>query len=119
MKPHMRRSSKSVVISAVLVVLASALLVGASQVASGDGLNYVPNEYIIHVRPGTSVSTVEQAVNAIGFSFYLPGSDTNGPYTAGTGSWAPNGNWEDADRVVAGDYSMHELTVNAGSILPQ
>ena len=62
--------------------------------------------------------TARQAVNAIGFSFYLPGSDANGPYTAGTGSWAPNGNWEDANRVEAGDYSIHELTVKAGSILP-
>ena len=63
--------------------------------------------------------TAQQAVNAIGFSFYLPGSDVNGPFTAGTGSWAPNGNWEDAHTVVTGDYSIHELTVKAGSILPR
>ena len=62
--------------------------------------------------------TQEQDVNAIGFYFYLPDSDTSGPYTAGTGDWAPNGNWEEADTVVAGDYSTHELTVEAGSILP-
>jgi len=57
-------------------------------------------------------------VNAIGFFFYLPDSDTSGPYTAGTGDWAPNGNWDDADTVVAGDYSTHELAILAGSILP-
>ncbi len=60
----------------------------------------------------------ERDVNAIGFFFYLPDSDTNGPYTAGTGDWAPNGSWEDADTVVAGDYSTHQLSVEAGSILP-
>ena len=58
------------------------------------------------------------AVNAIGFFFYLPDSDTSGPYTAGTGDWAPNGKWDDADTVVAGDYSTHQLTIEAGSILP-
>ncbi|MCH7579113.1 MAG: hypothetical protein IIB22_02595 [Chloroflexi bacterium] len=62
--------------------------------------------------------TQEQDVNALGFFFYLPDSDTSGPYTAGTGDWAPNGNWEDADTVVAGDYTTHELTIEAGSILP-
>jgi len=62
--------------------------------------------------------TSQNDVNALGFFFYLPDTDTNGPYTAGTGDWAPNGVWEDADTVVAGDYSTHQLTVEAGSILP-
>lgn len=62
--------------------------------------------------------TQEQDVNAIGFFFYLPDTDTSGPYTAGTGDWAPNGNWEEADTVVAGDYSTHQLVIEAGSILP-
>jgi hypothetical protein len=62
--------------------------------------------------------TEDVDVNAIGFFFYLPDSDTSGPYTAGTGDWAPNGNWDDAGIVVAGDYSTHELVILAGSILP-
>ena len=62
--------------------------------------------------------TQERDVNAIGFFFYLPDSNTSGPYTAGTGDWAPNGNWDDADTVEAGDYSTHQLAVLTGSILP-
>ncbi|MEX0785322.1 MAG: hypothetical protein WD939_01675 [Dehalococcoidia bacterium] len=59
-----------------------------------------------------------EPVNAIGFFFYLPDTDTTGPYTAGTATWAPNGLWGDADTVVAGDYASHELVVRAGSSAP-
>ncbi len=78
MKPCTRRSNGYVLVPVVLVARASALLFGVTQAAFGDGLNYVPNEYIIHVRPGTSVSTVEQAVNAIGASLVktIPVPDT-------------------------------------------
>ncbi len=50
-----------------------------------------------------------QDVNAIGFFFYLPGTDTDGVYTAGKADWAPDGDWAKADTVEAGDYSSHEL----------
>ncbi len=50
-----------------------------------------------------------QDVNAIGFFFYLPGTDTNSFYTAGVADWAPDGDWAKADTVQAGDYSSHEL----------
>ena len=53
--------------------------------------------------------TGQQDVNAIGFFFYLPGTDTNGAYTAGVADWAPDGDWAKADTVQAGDYSSHEL----------
>lgn len=58
-----------------------------------------------------------QSVNAISFFFYLPGTDTSGLYTAGKADWAPDGKWENADQVEAGDYSRHELVVEAGSVL--
>lgn len=53
--------------------------------------------------------TGQQDVNAIGFFFYLPGTDTSGVYTAGSADWAPGGDWASADTVEAGDYSGHEL----------
>ena len=53
--------------------------------------------------------TSQQDVNAIGFFFYLPGTDTTGVYTAGVADWAPDGDWASADTVQAGDYSRHEL----------
>jgi hypothetical protein len=58
-----------------------------------------------------------QSVNAISFFFYLPGTDTSGLYTAGKADWAPDGKWENADQVEAGDYSRHQLVVEAGSVL--
>jgi hypothetical protein len=57
-----------------------------------------------------------QSVNAISFFFYLPGSDTTGMYTAGKADWAPDGEWGNADQVKAGDYSRHELVVEAGGV---
>jgi len=59
-----------------------------------------------------------QPVNAISFFFYLPDTNTSGVYTAGKADWAPDGKWENADQVQAGDYSSHELVVEAGSALP-
>lgn len=53
--------------------------------------------------------TSQQDVNAIGFFFYLPGTDTTFLYTAGKADWAPHGDWASADTVQAGDYSDHEL----------
>jgi hypothetical protein len=60
----------------------------------------------------------KQPVNAIGFFFYLPGTDTSGFYTAGKADWAPQGKWEDADKVEAGDYSTHKLVVEASAAVP-
>ena len=53
--------------------------------------------------------TGQQDVNAIGFFFYLPDTDTASVYTAGKADWAPDGDWESADTVEVGDYSRHEL----------
>jgi len=53
--------------------------------------------------------TSRNKVNAIGFLFYLPGSDATGIYTAGKADWAPNGDWAKADSVRAGDYSKNRL----------
>ena len=53
--------------------------------------------------------TNQQDVNAIGFFFFLPGTDTTSIYTAGTADWAPDGDWAKADTVQAGNYSRHRL----------
>ena len=53
--------------------------------------------------------TDQHDVNAIGFFFYLPGTDTTRIYTAGTADWAPDGDWARADTVQAGNYSRHRL----------
>ena len=57
--------------------------------------------------------TSQHDVNAIAFFFYLPGTDTTGVYTAGKADWAPHGDWAQASDVVTGDYSEHELVVEA------
>ena len=62
--------------------------------------------------------TSGQAVNAIGFFFYLPGTDVGGTYSAGRADWAPAGDWASADTVRAGDYSRHELgAIHVGGAL--
>ena len=43
-------------------------------------------------------------VNALGFFFYFPIADPNGP-ADGSIDWAPNGKWADALKVQTGDYS--------------
>ncbi len=55
--------------------------------------------------------TSQQDVNAIGFAFYLPGTDTTGAsaYSGGRAFWAPDGDWASANTVRAGDYSRHKL----------
>ncbi len=53
--------------------------------------------------------------NAIGFFLYLPGTNSNGFYTAGKADWAPNGKWEEAKSVKTGDYSKHRLVIETGS----
>ena len=55
--------------------------------------------------------------NAITFFFYLPGTDPRGVYTGGSAIWAPNGKWEDANRVRTGNYSQHQLWVTAESVI--
>jgi len=35
---------------------------------------------------------------AISILFYLPNTETDGPYTAGMATWAPNGKWESANK---------------------
>lgn len=57
--------------------------------------------------------TAQQDVNAIAIFAYLPGTDTEGVYTAGQATWAPHGDWAQANEVVTGDYSEHELVVDA------
>ena len=47
--------------------------------------------------------------NAVGFFFFLPGTDSGSFFTAGKVDWAPGGVWGDADTVSAGDYSKHRL----------
>ena len=62
--------------------------------------------------------TSQQDVNAIAFSFYLPGSDTTDIYSAGKAIWAPDGDLASADTVRAGDYSRHKLgAIDVGGAL--
>lgn len=53
--------------------------------------------------------------NAILLSFYLPGTDASGPPTGGAAVWAPNGKWQNAGAVRAGDYSRHRLVIQPGA----
>ena len=53
--------------------------------------------------------------NALSLLYYFPKTDIAGHYTAGRASWAPNGKWEDAGEVKAGDYSQHRLVIETGN----
>ncbi len=57
-------------------------------------------EEVIKLAPG---------VNAVVVFFYTPDSEPTGLYTAGKGTWAPNGRWEDAGRM-----NDKELVVEKG-----
>ena len=58
-----------------------------------------------------------RSYNAVGFFFYLPGTDTRRLFTAGQATWAPDGKWENARQVVAGDNHRHRLVVRTGSAI--
>jgi len=58
-----------------------------------------------------------RSCNAVGFFFYLPGTDTRGLFTAGQATWAPDGKWENARQVIAGDTHRHRLVVQAGNAI--
>lgn len=61
--------------------------------------------------------TARRDVNAIAVYAYLPGTDIEGAYTAGQAIWSPHGDWAQASEVVTGDYSEHELAVDAEPVL--
>jgi len=51
--------------------------------------------------------------DAIGFFLYLPGTNTDGLYTAGKATWAPYGDFARQMEVASGDYSKHKLILVA------
>ena len=55
--------------------------------------------------------------NAVEFLFYLPGTDIQRFFTAGQAIWAPDGKWENANLVVAGDNHRHQLTIKVGNAI--
>jgi hypothetical protein len=55
--------------------------------------------------------TAKQRVNAIMIFFYGPNADVTGVFDVARVEWAPNGRWEDAATVRAGDYSSFRYTV--------
>ncbi|MCE5199677.1 MAG: S8 family serine peptidase [Armatimonadota bacterium] len=67
MEPRVRRS-KRILLTGITFLMLMSLWLTAAVVASADtgNVQYVPNEYIIHVQPGTSYSTVEQLVSRMG-----------------------------------------------------
>lgn len=79
MKPRACRSRNWILLAAVTVVMASMWLVGgvANAQTQGGKPVYVPDEYIIHVTPGTSVPQVQQMVDKLGATLtdVLPLSD--------------------------------------------
>jgi hypothetical protein len=58
-----------------------------------------------------------RSCNAVGFFFYLPGTDTRRHFTAGQATWAPDGKWENAGHTPGGDTSRHKLVVQVGNAL--
>jgi len=59
--------------------------------------------------------TRQQPVNAVSILFYGPNTSTSGVYDVALVEWAPNGRWEDAASVRAGDYASfrYDVTYNA------
>jgi hypothetical protein len=54
----------------------------------------------------------QQPVNAIGILFYGPNTSTESVYDVALVDWAPNGRWEEAPSVRAGDYSSFRYSVS-------
>ena len=61
-------------------------------------------EHIVETKHRTG-----EPVNAVGFFFYFPVADPNGP-ADGSIDWAPNGRWADAITVRTGDYRSFRFT---------
>ncbi|MEN6358376.1 MAG: S8 family serine peptidase [Armatimonadota bacterium] len=76
MRPLACRLNRKLLLGLVLTSLVS-LFFTIVAAADARNLNYVPNEYIIHVQSGTSPSAVESLVNSMGASVVnkLPLSD--------------------------------------------
>ena len=75
------RPHKSTLLAmATATVLAASILIAGTVLAGTQGvkLRYVPNEYIIHVQPGTSITDVQSQVSRLGASLVeaLPVNDT-------------------------------------------
>lgn len=78
MERHTTKSSRALALIIAVAALASFLLAGAVAAAVTSRSNYVPNEYIIHVTPGTPRTDVDQMVARLGASVInkLPLDDT-------------------------------------------
>lgn len=50
----------------------------------------------------------EHKFNALSISFYKNKEESNEAYTRGQVDYAPNGDWSQASKVDAGDYSTHQ-----------
>ena len=80
-------------------------------------------EYRVHLRKEHSQMELKRVaeeviaqappVDAIVVFLYLPDSEPTGAYTAGKGTWAPDGKWEDA-----GKPAPKKLVMKYGGLLP-
>ena len=59
-----------------------------------------------------------QRVNAISIMFYGPRARVTGPWELAGVDWAPNGNWNEANTVAAGDYESFKYTAHFASPAP-
>lgn len=62
--------------------------------------------------------TKRQQVNAISIMFYGPGAEVTGPWELAGVDWAPNGNWNEANTVAAGDYRNFKYATSFAALAP-
>ena len=71
------------------------------------------DEQLIHIAQQVVNSIISaKKVNAIGVFFWGPESSVGQGIAAASVDWAPEGRWEKADTVEAGDYSRHRFRVD-------
>ncbi|MCX6344483.1 MAG: S8 family serine peptidase [Armatimonadetes bacterium] len=115
MRLRVRLPQKNMCLRFVLVIAAITCFAGASLAQARSGrLRYVPNEYIIHVQSGTSVSDVKAMVDRLGASVVaaLPVSDSYWIRMGRSGEAARSKSFSGSKRLSALKWTIERIQPN-------
>lgn len=81
-----------------------------------EGSGALTDDQLIEIaRQTVSEIISSRAVNAITVAFWRPETIVDKKTPAASVDWAPDGEWDEADTVLPGDYSRHAYRVNANN----
>lgn len=74
--------------------------------------HYLESQVIAIAKHIVATESQKRPVNAISMAFYGPNSNPSGAFSVAKVDWAPEGKWENADSVKAGDYSTFRYSID-------